>query len=119
MSEFVESFQRICRDAPNRPLIFLPGRARTINASGIAQVAMTGGCDVVKQVGLWVFHGSNDNPNNDTMGMNNFMACAQPRKEVKYTLQQGADHVGSWERVYDDMTVMKSVVDWLLTFTKP
>jgi predicted peptidase len=78
-----------------------------------------GGCDVVKQVAIWTFHGGADNPANDMMGMSNFMACAQPRKDAKFTLEPGADHVKSWELVYDDMTVMKSVVDWLLTFTKP
>src|SRR5439155_9625225 len=35
VSEIVESFQRICRNGPDRPLVFLPGRDRTITASAI------------------------------------------------------------------------------------
>jgi hypothetical protein len=50
--------------------------------------------------------------------MMNFMNCAQPRKEVKYQEFAGVDHVGSWEKVYDDPTLMAQVVAWLLTFTK-
>jgi poly(3-hydroxybutyrate) depolymerase len=92
--------------------------AAVLIAADASAAYNAGGCDVVKQVGLWVFHGGNDNPAGDRAGMMNFMNCAQPRKEVKYQEFAGVDHVGSWEKVYDDPTLMAQVVAWLLTFTK-
>jgi acyl-CoA synthetase (AMP-forming)/AMP-acid ligase II len=37
VSEIVECFARICRDRPDRPLIFLPARGRTISAAAIQE----------------------------------------------------------------------------------
>jgi acyl-CoA synthetase (AMP-forming)/AMP-acid ligase II len=35
VSEIIESFHKICRDRPDRPLLFLPGRSRAVTASAI------------------------------------------------------------------------------------
>jgi poly(3-hydroxybutyrate) depolymerase len=92
--------------------------AAVLIAADASAAYTAGGCDVVKQVGMWVFHGGADNPAGDRTGTTNFMSCAQPRKEIKYTEFAGVDHVGSWEKVYDDPTMMAQVVAWLMTFTK-
>jgi predicted peptidase len=92
--------------------------AAVLIAADASAAYTAGGCDVVKQVALWVFHGGADNPAGDRTGMNNFMACPQPRKDVKYMEFPGVDHVGSWEKVYDDSVLMGQVVAWLQTFTK-
>lgn len=75
------------------------------------------GCSLLSQVALWTFHGSADGPGGSNTGMMNFMACPQPRKDAKYTLQQGANHQQSWERVYDSPMVMDEVLTWMLAQT--
>lgn len=76
------------------------------------------GCSLLSEVAMWVFHGTNDSPANDTAGMAKFMACPQPRKDVRYELQQGANHPQSWERVYDNPTKLEEVLTWMLAQTR-
>ena len=76
------------------------------------------GCTLLDTVGIWCFHGGNDNPAMDTAGMMNFMNCPMPRKDAKYTLYPGVDHQGSWERAYDDPVSMNAIVTWLLGQSK-
>jgi predicted peptidase len=76
------------------------------------------GCSLLNDVALWVFHGTNDNPASDTAGMAKFMACPQPRKDVRYELQQGANHPQSWERVYDNPAKLNEVLTWMLAQTR-
>lgn len=84
-----------------------------------SRVAFTGaGCALLKDVALWTFHGSQDTPEPDTAGMDSFMACPQPRKDAKYTLQPGANHQQSWERVYDSPMVLNEVLTWMLAQTR-
>ncbi len=77
-----------------------------------------GGCALLNEVAMWVFHGTNDSPANDTAGMAKFMACPQPRKDARYELQQGANHPQSWERVYDDPAKLEEVLTWMLAQTR-
>src|SRR5258707_6658783 len=76
------------------------------------------GCRLLDTVGIWCFHGGNDNPAMDTAGMMNFMNCPMPRKDAKYTLYPGVDHQGSWERAYDAPVSMNAIVSWLLGQSK-
>jgi predicted peptidase len=86
--------------------------------SSVAYSAPGAGCALLDTVGIWCFHGGNDNPANDTAGMMNFMNCPMPRKDAKYTLYPGVDHQGSWERAYDDPVSMNAIVAWLLGQSK-
>jgi len=79
-----------------------------------------GGCSVVQQVALWTFHGSDDGEvpiAGDNSGMSSFMACPQPRQEVKYTVYQGVGHVDSWPRTYD-LSAGNDIYSWLLGKTR-
>lgn len=91
--------------------------AAAVLIAGDSRVAYdAGGCDVVKQVPLWTFHGENDNEvpfADDTVGMNNFKACPQPREEVIYTTYPGVGHVESWPRTYD-LSAGHDIYTWML-----
>jgi predicted peptidase len=92
--------------------------AASVLIAGDSSVAYdTGGCSVVSEVALWTFHGENDYEvpyPDDTAGMNNFKACAQPREEVIYTTYPGTGHVESWPRTYD-LSAGHDIYAWLLT----
>ena len=92
--------------------------AAALIASDSSRAFNAAGCSLLSEVALWVFHGTADNPDNDTAGMTNFMACPQPRKDARYELLQGADHPQSWERVYDNPTKLNEVLTWMLAQTR-
>jgi len=85
--------------------------------AGDASIAYNmAGCALLQDVALWSFHGDADvtvpiGP--DTTGMMNFMACAMPHKDAKYTVYPGVDHVGSWTRTYD-LTAGNDIYTWML-----
>jgi predicted peptidase len=94
--------------------------AAVLIAADSSVAYQAGGCDVVNQVPLWTFHGTADSEVNiagDNSGMASFQACPQPRKEVKYTVYQGAGHVDSWTRTYD-LSAGNDIYSWLLGKTR-
>ncbi len=92
--------------------------AAALIASDSSRAFNAAGCSLLSEVALWVFHGTADAPANDTAGMTNFMACPQPRKDARYELLQGAGHVQSWERVYDNPAKLDEILTWMLAQTR-
>lgn len=94
--------------------------AAVLIAADSSVAYQAGGCAVVQQVPLWTFHGTADSEvaiAGDDSGMGSFKACPDPKKEVKYTVYQGASHVDSWTRTYD-LSAGNDIYAWLLTKTR-
>ena len=75
------------------------------------------GCRLVEALPVWDFHGTADAEQKyafDSAGMAQFLACPQPRKEVKFTSYPGASHQDSWTRTYD-LSAGNDIYAWLLT----
>jgi len=74
------------------------------------------GCALLQTVAIWSFHGDADQTvliGPDTTGMQNFMKCAMPHKDAKYTIYPGVDHEGSWTMTYD-LSAGNDIYTWLL-----
>jgi predicted esterase len=79
----------------------------------------TQGCALLKQMGLWAFHGDADPTvpiTGDNAAMPQFLACAMPRKDVRYTVYPGVGH-DSWTRTYD-LTAGHDIYTWFLGLTR-
>jgi predicted peptidase len=75
------------------------------------------GCNLVTNMGLWVVHGDADETvsiNGDNAAMPLLQACS-PRKDVRYTVIAGANHMQSWTRTYDGS--QGDVYAWMLGFS--
>jgi predicted esterase len=75
------------------------------------------GCSLLDEVALWSFHGDRDSVVDiagDNEGMNGFLACPPPRKDVRYTVYPGVEHGGTWTRTYD-LSAGHDIYAWLLT----
>ncbi len=88
--------------------------------SGNATIAWQGqGCSLVEQMALWAFHGNADTTvpiSGDNMGMQEFMACPMPRKDVMYTVYPGLGH-DAWTQTYD-LSSGNDIYTWLLGFSQ-
>ncbi len=74
------------------------------------------GCELVSNMGLWVFHGELDAtvlPDGDATNMPKLIACPEPRKEVLYDVYPAVDH-DAWTRTYD-LSGGYDIYAWLLT----
>jgi len=84
-----------------------------------AAITVCGGYDetkasVIKDILVWVFHGSND-PWVPVEGSRKMVEALQAvGAKVEYVEYEGADHF-IWERTYTD----KKVIDWLFRQSKP
>jgi predicted esterase len=74
------------------------------------------GCRLLDEVALWSFHGDRDSVVNiagDNEGMEGFLACPPPHKDVRYTVYPGVDHGPAWTRTYD-LSAGHDIYSWLL-----
>lgn len=78
------------------------------------------GCSLPSEVALWDFHGTTDTEqpySADQRGMNGFLGCPEPRKEVKFTTYQGWGHQDAFTKTYD-LSAGNDIYAWFLTKSK-
>jgi predicted peptidase len=79
------------------------------------------GCALVSDLALWSVHGSADptvNPIDDETTMPKFIACPEPRDDVKFNLIDGGLH-DVWDKTYDLSYGLGDVYQWMLDHPKP
>lgn len=79
------------------------------------------GCALVSDLSLWSVHGSADptvSPADDEATMPKFIACAEPRADVKWNLIDGGLH-DVWTKTYDLSYGLGDVYQWMLDHPKP
>lgn len=79
------------------------------------------GCSLVKDLALWSVHGSDDptvNPTDDETEMPKFIACPEPRADVKFNLIDGGQH-DVWTKTYDETYGIGDPYAWMLANPKP
>jgi len=79
------------------------------------------GCSLVSDLALWSVHGSADptvDPSDDETTMPKFIACAEPRADVKFNLVDGGAH-DVWTKTYDLSYGFGDVYQWMLDHPKP
>jgi predicted esterase len=77
------------------------------------------GCALLSKMGLWALHGDADDTvsiDDDNAAMPKFLACPQPRLDVRYTVYPGVGH-DSWSQTYD-LSAGNDIYSWLLGFTR-
>jgi predicted peptidase len=78
------------------------------------------GCGLVSDLALWSVHGSADptvNPSDDETTMPKFIACPEPRDDVKFDLIDGGVH-DVWTKTYDLSYGLGDVYQWMLDHPK-
>jgi predicted peptidase len=79
------------------------------------------GCALVSDLALWSVHGSADptvNPVDDETTMPKFIACPEPRDDVKFNVIDGGVH-DVWDKTYDLSYGLGDVYQWMLDHPKP
>jgi predicted peptidase len=79
------------------------------------------GCALVSDLALWSVHGSADptvNPADDENTMPKFIACPEPRDDVKFNVIDGGQH-DVWTKTYDLSYGLGDVYQWMLDHPKP
>jgi predicted peptidase len=96
--------------------------AATLLISGDpANIYADDGCALVSDLALWSVHGSADttvNPIDDETTMPKFIACPEPRDDVKFDLIDGGTH-DVWDKTYDLSYGLGDVYQWMLDHPKP
>lgn len=79
------------------------------------------GCALVSDLALWSVHGSADptvSPVDDETTMPKFIACPEPRDDVKFNLIDGGGH-DVWDDTYNETYGIGDPYAWMLAHPKP
>lgn len=70
-------------------------------------------CSIANDVPIWTLTGEQDpNFNADRQAMQNFIACPQPRKDIRFTSFPNTGH-SSWDQAYE-----QDIYTWMLSHSK-